>query len=340
MYLLHEFDTPRQKVPMRQRHFRTAMVVLSALALSHIPLYKSVYEVTEEQSALTFFVRGTLMHIGTQPFALADMAVSLVDKEDKNGRMYGLGLAMCMALHWVYTTSQHWICAVQLVTVAIAMANAMNYLDVYGSISLSTALIFCNASARIITTFFTPSTLVILALVGIISWLHGLVVTVPLTHTRRRTQTISMELPVMYNSTTALILYTTLTETLATFTPKLAVLNQRSIEPSTLLTAACLFGAVYFINKQLPEVQQTRGRDMITAWTRDNYAIKGWHSKKRMSLYVQRLVERNVWWNTVIICALWAVALVCRPAVLPSTIFILTSTAKQYVNQPLLSWRD
>lgn len=337
MYLLHEFDTPRKKLPMRQRHFRTSLVVLSALALSHIPLYNSVYEVTEKQSTLTFFVRGTLMHIGTQPFALADMATSA---RNKNGRMYGLGLAICMALHWVYTTSQHWICAVQLVAVAIVMANAMNYLDVYGSISLSTALIFCNASARIITTFFTPSTLVIFVLVGIISWLHGLVITIPLTHTRRRAQTISMELPIMYNSTTALILYTTLTETLATFTPQLDVLNQRTIEPSTLLTAACLFIAVYVINMQLPEVQQTRGRDLITAWTRDNYAIKGWHSKKRMSLYVQHLIERNIWWNTIILCALWTIALVCKPAVLPSTIFILTSTAKQYVNQPLLSWRD
>ena len=53
MYLLHEFDTPR-KLP--QRHFRTSLVVLSALALSHILLYNSVYEVTEEQSTLTFFV--------------------------------------------------------------------------------------------------------------------------------------------------------------------------------------------------------------------------------------------------------------------------------------------
>ena len=340
MYLLHDFETPQRKVPMRQRHFRTALVVLSALALSHIPLYKSVYEVADVHSALTFFVRGTLMHIGTQPFALADMAVSLIDKEDKHGRLYGLGLAICMTLHWVYTTSQHWICAVQLVAVAVAMANAMNYLDVYGSISLSTALIFCNASARIITTFFTPSTLVILALVGIISWLHGLVITVPLTHTRRRTQHISMELPIMYNSTTALILYTTFTETLTTFVPKLAVLNQRTIEPSTLLTAACLFGAIYHINKHLPEVQQTSGRDLIEAWTRENYVIRGWHSKKRMSLYVQMLVERNIWWNTAILCALWTVALACRPVVLPSTIFILTSTAKQYVNQPLISWRD
>ena len=45
-----------------------------------------------------------------------------------------------------------------------------------------------------------------------VAWIENINITIPLTHMRYRTQTMSMELPVMYNSTTALIMYYTFIE--------------------------------------------------------------------------------------------------------------------------------
>ncbi len=320
MYMLYEFDTPVRKIPMRERHFRTATVVLGAMILSHIPLLNSLYEVETSPGALTFFIRGTMMHLGTQPFALANMGLMIAGQDEKQSNLYGIGMTVVMAL----MQQQHWTCTLQLVGISILLANAMNYLDVYGSISLSTALIFLNASERFVKEFMTYPTLVVVAIIIAVVWIDQLAVTIPLTHTRRRSQNISMRLPVMYNSTTALILYSTCAEICF---------------PNQIIASVALVPAVYIINLQLPDIQKTTAKDLVREWAGENYTIRGWHSKQRMVKYVQGLIDRNIWWNTVLLCGLWAISTACRTSITASTIFLLTSTAKQYVNQPMISLR-
>lgn len=323
--LIIPFDAPRRKLPTRERHFNTGVAVVGALLLAHVPLFMStVREVGD--GTVTYYVRGTLMHLGTQPFAVAHMAAMFLDADDrKHTTALGLLTAVAMAAQWTFATGEYWICGAQLALVALGMAQVMSWLEHRGSASLSTALIFVHAAERMVGALFSWSALFAAILVGVVSWLDGLAVTVPLNHTRRRTQPLSQELPVMYNSTTALIMYSTLTEILgALYAPAHALRHP-------IYGAPVLFGAVWAINKQLPELHETSGRQLVRAWKKNQLAVKGWRDTGAMTAYVQRLIDRNVWWNTVILCSLWFAAAVFRPAITPTTIFILTATAKQHV---------
>ena len=315
--MIYDFGTSNRKIPMRERHFHTAAVVLCAMILSNIPCLS---QVESTRGTMSYYAHGTLMHIGTRPFALSGLITSFNICDEKHEPYIGLALSLVMIL----TQTLDWVVILQLFAVSVAIVNAMRYLDTYGSISLTTALIFMQASEIFIRDFFSYSTIIVLAMMGLIVWLDQVAVTVPMTHIRRRTQQVSMRLPLMYNSTSALITYATIAE--------MFISNK-------LLYTTLLFPSVHYMNKHLPTIHKTTGRDLIHVWGAEKYAVRGWHSKQRMAKHVQTLIDRNIWWNTICTCAMWAIATMCKTSITPSTIFLLTSTAKQYLHQPLLSQR-
>jgi len=328
----YPFPKVTQKIPERRKYFNTAIFVVLALIASEIPIFGGIRQVNS-YSEVTFKVSGTLMQLGTQPFVFASMAAPfLFDKAEKHSSdILGLILSVFMAAQWAYQNSS-WLGGLQLCGAAWVLLQAEIYLRDRGAISPSTALIFANASRSLLLSIFVSPLAFIwtLILIVVVAWIETLNVSVPLTHTKYRHQSTGMELSVMYNSTTALIMYYTLMETVGTWYTPAAVLLPRILTMHLLIAAPCLYLGVYLINNRLAGINEQTGRDLVEKWKKQKYTIKGWRDPKRMYRYIQNIIDRNVHWNTVFICVLWTLGVLFRPAVGITTLFILIGTIKRH----------
>tara|TARA_B100000795_G_C22781284_1_gene432412 strand:- start:773 stop:1822 length:1050 start_codon:yes stop_codon:yes gene_type:complete len=333
--VIRDVEKPLRKITIREKHFATAISVMIALILAKIPLFYNYTPITMPDNSVTFRVDGTWMQLGTQPFVFASMVSGFIFAKDKelSNRTYVLGLlfAVISAIQWTFESEHHWICCLQLLVAAYGMLQLMCYLDVYGSINFSTALIFAHASENIIKSFFSISTIWTIGLILIVSWLDELVVTVPLTHKKRR-GTESMPVPLMYNSTSALIMYSTMLESLSIITPKIQTISNYTLGWNLLVSIPMLYASVHLINTHLPILEDKTGFHLIKSWKKYGYAIKGWRSDSKMAKHVQSIIDRNIFWNSILLCGLWTLGLFFKPSTNITTLFILTSTAKRHVN--------
>lgn len=325
-YVLYPFEKVRRQIPERQKHFNTAIFVAIALMLAEIPLVGGIR--VDEQTQATFRVSGTLMQLGTQPFVFASMLTPVLFKKDEKNadNVLGLLFSVVMAGQWAYNNDS-WFGGIELCAVGWALLQAETYLSTRGSVSPSTALIFANGSRRILSSVYGhPLSFAWTAvLFVVVAWIETLVVTLPLTHIRYRSQTTSMPIPVMYNSTTALVMYYTLVETLANIYPPANVLIAKS--PADMLIAApCFYLGTWFINKRLPSFNNRTAKDLVTGWKEQKYALKGWRDPSRMYKFVQNIMDRNIRWNTIFLCLLWTCTLLYPPTVSVTTLFIMAST--------------
>jgi len=333
--VIRDIEKPLRKIPIREKHFATAISVMVALILAKIPLLYSSTPITMPDNSVTFRVDGTWMQLGTQPFVFAGMVSSFIfDKNDElKNRTHVLGLlfATITAIQWTIIGQHHWLCCVQLIAVAYGMLQLMCYLDVYGSINFSTALIFAHASENIMKSLFSISTVWTTGLILLVCWLDELVVTMPLTHKKRR-GTESMPIPLMYNSTSALIMYSTILESLSIFVPKIQTISNYTPGWNLLVSIPMLYASVHLINIYLPKLEDKTGFHLIKSWKQYGYAIKGWRSDSKMAKHVQSIIDRNIFWNSILLCSLWTLGLFFKPSTNITTLFILTSTAKHHVN--------
>lgn len=345
--VIHEFEPPLRKIPMREKHFNTAIATMIGLVFAAVPLIYGYVPVKTPDNLVTFRVDGTWMQLGTQPFVFASMVAGYIFDKDKHlavrSKALGFVFSILLALKWSFWNQHHWFCAVQLMGVSYVILQAMVYLETRGSVHLSTALICAHASKNMLQsllTFTVQSEVAVLSaivLILLVCWLEELMVTIPLTHMRRKSQTMSMQLPIMYNSTTALVMHYTLVEVLSGLYAPLAILQSNTIERSTLGAAVVLLSGLHYFNQNLPEMEEKTGRHLIKNWNKQQYTIKGWRSQQKMAQYIQRIVDRNVYWNTIILFGLWCVGVFFKPSISVTTLFILTSTAKQHITQPLNS---
>lgn len=330
-YMVYPFEKVRRKIPMREKHLYTFIFTVIALIASEIPLVGGIR--TDYSSEVTFKVSGTLMQLGTQPFVFASMATPFIfEKEEKqNSNVLGLLLSFFMALQWAWNNSS-WFGGLELCFIGWALLQAEVYLKDRGSISPTTALIFANASRKVLLSIFLqPISFIWMAiLIVVVAWIETLNVSIPLTHMKYRHQSTGMELPVMYNSTTALIMYYTVIETIATWYPPSRFLMSNRIEKSVFLAAPMLYIGVYAINKQLSTLNKQNGKDLVQKWKEQKYTIKGWRDPKKMYKYVQNIIDRNIYWNTIFICALWTLSVIYPPSVGITTLFILIGTVKRH----------
>ena len=206
--MFYDFGTPSRKIPMRERHFYTALVSFFFILLSHI----HIIDVKDARvDTLSFMAPGTLMHVGMRPFALMNILVTLGKINEYEGRVISHVLTMFMACQDI----DSWRPILYLLGVAYVIAHGMSFLDVYGSISLCTVLTCLDAAQHVVKNLFTWQTIVFICMLSLLAWTDQIHVTIPLTHVRRRTQNISMKIPLMFNSLTALVLYATAAECIA-----------------------------------------------------------------------------------------------------------------------------
>lgn len=313
--LLPVWDPPPRKIPIRVKNFYSCLFILIGFAASFVPLYGST-RLPGESGVVTFFRRGTMMHVGMQPYALADMFCPFLFRKNtvEKTRTVSFLLSLVWSAHWTWMNDQAWICFFQLVCMSYAIVYVLGFLDVWGSVSLSAGLIFFHSCDGI---FFRFSTLYVLPFGYLVAWLDRLKITIPLTRIGRKSGPASIELPVMYYGTSPLLMYTTMFEALPL---------PRMWFP---LRALMLYAGVYLIATR---VNQARGIDLIRGWRKQKYTIKGWHSEQRMAKYVQSIIDRNVYWNVVFLCVLWTCSAVLNPSISPMTFFVLTSVANRYTS--------
>lgn len=345
--VIYKFELPFRKIPTREKHFNTAIATMFGIVLASVPLIYGYVPVKTPDNLVTFRVDGTWMQLGTQPFVFASMVSGYIFDKDEHlpvrSKALGFVFSIFLALKWSFWNEHNWFCAVQLIVVAAIILHAMVYLETRGSVHLSTALICAHASKNMLQALlaFTIQTevavLSALMLILMVVWVEELAVTIPLTHMRQKSQTMSMQLPIMYNSTTGLVMYYTIIEVLAGMYAPVAILQHNTLEWSTGIAAIALFTGLHYLNKLLPEMEEKTGFHLIKKWNKQQYTIKGWRSQQKMAQYIQRIVDRNVYWNTIILFGLWCTSVLFKPSISVTTLFILTSTAKQQITQPLSS---
>ena len=349
-YVIYPFEKVSRNISMREKHFNTAIFTILALMISEIPLIGGTR--TNEMSEVTFSVTGTIMQLGTQPFVFASMAAPYIFDEpeditkgkkkkkkkkkklrdtskDNYPLLLGLVLSWILSARWGYAIG--WLAGIQLAIVAIGLMHCMVYLRYRGSISPTTSLIFANASKNILmSSYYTPIRFLWTGILcGLVAWIESLHVNIQLQHTKLRKHKVSIPLAVMYNSTSALVMYYTAVECLgAWFWPiRLLILQQWSLY--LFITIPILFGSLWVINKKLPGMNSQRASDLVKAWKEQQLVIGGWRDPKRIHKHVQAIVDKNVMWNTIFLYILWTLAFIFRPSVGITTLFILLSTVKK-----------
>lgn len=328
-WVVYPFEKARLHIPDREKHLNVIVFTVLALISSRIPLWRGI--VADSDSEISFKVFGTLMQLGTQPFVFASMVGPFLFKEPRKLSLTILGflLSCFMSIHWGWMNGSIIGC-VELMAMSFILLNAEVYLEDRSLISPTTSLLFANGCSKILlSAYFRPISFLwtwVLAL--IVTWIEHLSVTVSVNHTRHRHQGIGIELPVMYNSTTALVIYYTIFETFAHwYSPfKLFLASGGSF----LLGACCVCLGVYLINGRLASINNTSGADLISKWKKQKYTLKGWRDPKRMSRHVQNLIDRNVHWNTIFICVLWILGTLSPPSVGVTTLFIMINTVKRH----------
>jgi len=345
-YIIYPFEKVSRKISIREKHFNTAMFTLIALMLSEVPLIGGTR--TNEMSEVTFSVAGTLMQLGTQPFVFASMAAPFIFEEPKvvtKGKkkkkkirdttkdnyplLLGLALSWLMSFRWGYAIG--WFAGIQLALVAVCLLQSMIYLRERGSISPSTALIFAHASKRIlVSSYYSPARFIwTVLLFGLVAWIESLHVNIQLQHMKLRKHKTAVPLPVMYNSTSALIMYYTLVECITGWFRPARILLSQQWSWTIIITIPIMFAAIWFINKKLPKMNNQKASDLVKQWKEQQLSIAGWRDPKRIHKHVQNIVNKNVLWNTIFLCFLWSLGFIYTPAVGVTTLFILLSTIKR-----------
>ena len=331
-YVIYPFEKVRRPIPDREKNFNIFVFVSIALMLAEIPLVGGIR--TVEQTQATFRVSGTLMQLGTHPFVFASMLSPLVlnkkdDKKKDYENLIGLFLSVIMAFQWAYNNDS-WFGGIELCGIAWVLMHAEIYLEERGSISPSTALIFANGSMRLLMSIYAdPISFVWTAVIfAFVVWIETLFVTLPLTHMKYRSDTTSMPIPVMYNSTTSLIMYYTLIEGVATAYAPASVLMAKSTN-DLMIAAPVFFLSVWFINKKLPSFNKQTAKDLVKNWREQKYTMKGWRDQSRMYKFVQNILDRNIYWNTIFICGLWLCTNFYPTSLSVSTLFIMASVIKR-----------
>ena len=329
-YPIYPFEKVRRKIPDRQKHLNTFIFVSAALMLAEIPLVGGIRK--DELTQTSFKVSGTLMQLGTHPFVFASMISPMLfdKKENKHGdNLLGLLLGIVQACQWGYNNGS-WFGALELCAITFALLQAEVYLEDRGSISPSTALIFANGARRVLVSLWpNPFGCVWTVVVFVfVVWVEKLFVTIPLTHMKSRSETTSMPLPVMYNSTTSLIVYYTVVEALANVYEPAQMLLPRNVY-DLVVAAPCFYVATWFINRRLPSFNNQTAKDLVQGWRKEKFTLKGWRDPSRMYTFVQNIMDRNIHWNTIFICVLWTLTVLYPTTLSISTLFIMASTIKQ-----------
>lgn len=329
---------PKHKqLRQREKHFNTVMAGLVCLVLSTVPLYGGTVASSEPTSTVTFRSVGTWMHLGTQPFVFASFVHSFVVTKRVQNQSHVLGfvLSLFQSVQWGMVNSV--LGGIQLGCMSYVLLRMLIWLDTHGSIPLSQVLIFATASRQLVLSVVTPFVFVWnCLLLALVLALESMSVAVPLNHVKTRHQ-VSMPIPLLYNSTTALVIYFTVVESLASLIPSAVLLSNRTVGIHSLVTLPLMFIMVWSLDQKLPRLQKTSAKTLVQQWKKQSYSLKGWRNEGAVR-FVQRIIDNNLKWASCIVFSLWLCGSVLTPSFAITTLFVVVSTAKQFESEKWSLW--
>lgn len=332
-------SVPKQKqLRQREKHFNTVMVSLCCLVLSSVPLYGGTVTSSEPTSTVTFRSVGTWMHLGTQPFVFASFVHSFVSEKRVKNQSHVLGflLSLFQSVQWGMA-NRGLLGGLQLVLMSYVLMRMLVWLDTHGSIALSTVLIFATASHQLLLSVLTPVVFVWnCLLLFLVVALESMSVAIPLNHSKTRHQ-VSMPIPLLYNSTTALVIYFTVVESLASLIPSAVLLSNRTVGIHSPITLPLMFMTIWSLDRKLPQLQQTSAKTLVQQWKKQSYSLKGWRNEGAIR-FVQRIIDNNLKWSSCIVVSLWLCGSVLPPSFGITTLFVVVSTAKQFESERWSLW--
>lgn len=329
---------PKQKqLRQREKHFNTVMASLCCLVLSVVPLYGGTVASSDSTSTVTFRSVGTWMHLGTQPFVFASFVHSFVSEKRVNNQSHVLGFLLSLFQSVQWGMANRGLGGLQLVLMSYVLLRMLVWLDTHGSIALSTVLIFATASHQLLLSVLTPVVFVWnCLLLALVVALESMSVAIPLNHTKTRHQ-VSMPIPLLYNSTTALVIYFTVVESLASLIPSAVLLSNRTVGVHSLVTLPLMFMTIWSLDRKLPKLQKTSAKTLVQQWKKQSYSLKGWRNEGAIR-FVQRIIDNNLKWASFIVFSLWLCGSVLPPSFGITTLFVVVSTAKQFESEKWSLW--
>jgi len=288
-------DKPTQLITHREKMFNSVICTLCVFALSFVSLVGDYSY--HKHSHVHFKVPGTCMALGLQPFVL----MSVIRREAKE---YDETLTLGFLFSIVQSVFLYgFSCAtLQLVFVAWLCMQIMIWMQWRTEISLSTGLMVLHGCSL----FPRPNIQCVNAIVvlAVLLYLNDCKVPVPVSHQKMKHRPLGANISIMYNGMSALIHYYMTIELLEWF----------GIVSGTFHTSYCgipaVFCFIYVFNTHWHKFTKRTGKDLILAWKKQGYSIKGWHSVDRQAKYIDNIIVSCVERNSIVLCSLFLASLV------------------------------
>lgn len=320
-------EKPYKTIKPLARHKNSFALITFFFCLSYFPMWRST---VGDATSLTSFRRdGSLMALGTQPFVMSSMIAGIIPYKLESHHKELCGFLLSIMQATLFGSVGSWL---SLATIAYIIMESNLWLKHYGSMGLSTGLICVNASIRFMMHLGWSSlstTLVVFAL----SWITECNVKVPVVHRRARlSHSAAASLPVMYNNTSAYVVYISLMEWIIWFgVPYSPLLLSQTLGLHTPIVAVIMASSVHIINKEWYKLQNRTGYDMVIKWQKQKMSIRGWRSIRRSGQFVEKIIIQCVNQNTILLMCMWFVGLLLQPSIPVTTIMILVEVVQEYL---------
>lgn len=294
-FLNMRVDKPTRLITHREKMFHSVICALFVFALSFVPLVGDYSY--HKQTHVHFKVPGTCMALGLQPFVLVSIFVRKAKKYDET-----LTLGFLFSILQIVFLYRFSVATLQLIAVSWLCMQIMNWMQWRAKLALPTGLMLLHGCSL----FLRPSIQCLNSMIAVtvLLYLNECKVPVPISHQKVKHRPIGANISIMYNGMSALVHYYMAIELLEWF----GILS--GTFHASYMSIPAAFGFIYVFHLYWHRFKKRSGKDLILAWKKQGYSIKGWHSVDRQAKYVENIIVQCVQQNTLILCCIFMTSLV------------------------------
>ena len=304
--------------PPIQKWALTIAMSLVFFVMSFIPLMGEELPTLPNDAGIMVFARKkTLMELGTSPFVLSSMVMNMILTTDELNDFNPNAIGLIVAIIQSCITASTIVQGIQLIVVAIALFNAMTAIKTLDTIGLSSTLILLSASRRIVGGSWIQIAIATVSIVGL-HYMLEMYISVRLKPKQTR-QTTTARLPLMYSSTTPLIIL---------YTAQEAAQKATSYNLGPLIPFAVFPLTLYW-----PKIGGTTGRDLVEKWNADGLNMPGFRNNAIANKFVNRQVQRLSYINACTLVWFVIVTFFFDLSVPLGTLLLVVETTKSLMKQ-------
>ena len=322
-YIQLSVEKPRRVITTREKYLNSILAILGFFIISRVPLYGSI-DTLEKTSWVHFRIAQSWFALGFLPYTLATL-IAEMRKIEELADAVGLGFLVSLA-HIGYAYGISWP-SVQMIFTSWLMMQALLWQRVYGAIPLSKGLVFFYGSTQFVQNMPTFGTLWSIALSAVFLYLFECTVPVSISQQKIKHCPMCANISVLHNGTTPLTLYYVCLECLIWFDLAPSALMSNDWTYWSIVSALLVGIFVYAINGRLHRYKRRTGLDLVKAWEKQRYFIKGWRSTELQGQYVEKIIQQCLAKNTTLLVVLSCVSTVLRPSIPFPTLCVMTELA-------------